>query len=88
MNIGLGLLVEAAAFLAAVYVVVQLRPRLPRPTTDLVLGSIGCVMGAGALLFQSDVSSTCNRPYNHVVIEGKDEDAIGFSQEELKRIEH
>jgi hypothetical protein len=56
MNIGLGLLVEAAAFLAAVYVVVELRPGLPRQTTDLVLGSIGCVMGAGALLFQSDVS--------------------------------
>src|SRR5688500_16415471 len=56
MNIGLGLFVEAAAFLAAVYVVVELRPRLPRQTTDLVLGSIGCVMGAGALLFQGDVS--------------------------------
>lgn len=56
MNIGLGLLVEAAAFLAAIYVVVELRPRLPRQTTDLVLGSIGCVMGAGALLFQRDVS--------------------------------
>ncbi len=52
MNIGLGLLVEVVAFLAAVYVVVALRPRLPRQTTDLVLGSIGCVMGAGALLFQ------------------------------------
>ena len=56
MNIGLGLLVVAAAFLAAIYVVVELRPRLPRQTTDLVLGSIGCVMGVGALLFQSDVS--------------------------------
>ncbi len=56
MNIGLGLLVEVAAFLAAVYVVVELRPRLPQQTTDLVLGSIGCVMGAGALLFQGDVS--------------------------------
>ena len=56
MNIGLGLLVEVVAFLAALYVVVALRPRLPQQTTDLVLGSIGCVMGAGALLFQEDVS--------------------------------
>ena len=46
----------AAAFLAAIYVVVELRPRLPHQTTDLVLGSIGCAMGAGALLFQTDVS--------------------------------
>jgi len=56
MNIGLGLLVEVVAFLAAAYVVVEMRPRLPQQTTDLVLGSIGCVMGAGALLFQRDVS--------------------------------
>jgi hypothetical protein len=56
MNIGLGVLVEVAAFLAAVYVVLELRPRLPQQASDLVLGSIGCVMGAGALLFQSDVS--------------------------------
>ena len=56
MNIGLGVLVEVVAFLAAVYVVVELRPRMPQQTADLVLGSIGCVMGAGALLFQRDVS--------------------------------
>jgi hypothetical protein len=56
MNIGLGVLVEVVAFLAAAYVVVEMRPRLPQQTTDLVLGSIGCVMGAGALLFQRDVS--------------------------------
>ena len=56
MNIGLGLLVEVVAFLAAAYVVVEMRPRLPQQTTDVVLASIGCVMGAGALLFQDDVS--------------------------------
>jgi hypothetical protein len=56
MNIGLGLLVEVVAFLAAAYVVVAMRPRLSQQTTDLVLGSIGCMMGAGALLFQGDVS--------------------------------
>lgn len=56
MNIGLGFLVEVVAFVAAAYVVVELRPRLPRQTTDLVLASIGCVMGAGALLFQRDAS--------------------------------
>jgi hypothetical protein len=56
MNIGLGLLVEVVAFLAAAYVVVEMRPRLSQQTTDLVLGSIGCAMGAGALLFQEDVS--------------------------------
>jgi hypothetical protein len=56
MNIGLGVLVEVVAFLAAVYVVVELRPRMPQQTADLVLGSIGCAMGAGALLFQRDVS--------------------------------
>jgi len=56
MNIGLGLLVEVVAFLAAVFVAVEVRPRLPQQTADLVLGSIGCVMGAGALLFQRDVS--------------------------------
>ena len=56
MNIALGLLVEVVAFLAAAYVVVEMRPRLPQQTADLVLGSIGCAMGAGALLFQSDVS--------------------------------
>jgi hypothetical protein len=56
MNIGLGLLVEVVAFLAAVYVAVEMRPRLPQQTADVVLASIGCVMGAGALLFQKDVS--------------------------------
>jgi len=56
MNIGLGLLVEVVAFVAAAYVVVALRLRVPQLTTDLVLASIGCVMGAGALLFQQDVS--------------------------------
>ncbi|MDP9119248.1 MAG: DUF3566 domain-containing protein, partial [Actinomycetota bacterium] len=55
MNIGLGLLVEVVAFVAAAYVV-GLRHRLTQFTTDLVLASIGCVMGAGALLFQQDVS--------------------------------
>ena len=58
MHIGLGLLVEVVAFSAAAYVVVALRPRLPRQTTDLVLGSVGCAIGAGALLFQRDVSLT------------------------------
>ena len=56
MNIGLGLLVEVVAFVAAAYVVVALRQRLTQFTTDLVLASVGCVMGAGALLFQQDVS--------------------------------
>ena len=55
-NIGLGVLVEVVAFGAAAYVVVALRPRYPRQMTDLLLASIGCVMGAGALLFQQDVS--------------------------------
>jgi Transmembrane domain of unknown function (DUF3566) len=58
MNIGLGLLVEVVAFAAAGYVLVALRPRLSQLTTDLVLASIGCVMGTGALLFQRDVSLT------------------------------
>jgi Transmembrane domain of unknown function (DUF3566) len=56
MHKGLGFLVEVAAFLAAAYVVVALRPRLPRQTTDVVLGAVGCAIGAGALLFQRDVS--------------------------------
>jgi hypothetical protein len=56
MNIGLGFLVEAVAFVAAAYVVLALRHRLAQLTTDLVLAAIGCVMGAGALLFQQDVS--------------------------------
>jgi Transmembrane domain of unknown function (DUF3566) len=56
MNIGLGLLIEVVAFAAAAYVFVALRPRLPQRTTDLLLASIGCVMGAGALLFQDDVA--------------------------------
>jgi hypothetical protein len=56
MNIGLGFLVEVVAFVAAAYVVVALRPRLPQQTTDVVLAAIGCAMGAGALLFQRDVS--------------------------------
>ncbi|MDQ4107852.1 MAG: DUF3566 domain-containing protein [Actinomycetota bacterium] len=56
MNIGLGFLVEAFAFVAAAYVVLALRHRLAQLTTDLVLAAIGCVMGAGALLFQQDVS--------------------------------
>jgi hypothetical protein len=56
MNIGLGFLVEVVAFVAAAYVVVALRRRLPQLTTDIVLASIGCVMGAGALLFQQDIS--------------------------------
>jgi transmembrane protein DUF3566 len=56
VNIGLGFLVEAVAFVAAAYVVLALRHRLAQLTTDLVLAAIGCVMGAGALLFQQDVS--------------------------------
>jgi hypothetical protein len=56
MNIGLGILVEAVAFVAAAYVVLALRHRLAQLTTDLVLAALGCVMGAGALLFQQDVS--------------------------------
>jgi hypothetical protein len=56
MSIGLGFLVEVVAFVAAAYVVVALRPRLPRQTTDIVLGAVGCAIGAGALLFQQDVS--------------------------------
>ncbi len=55
-NIGLGFLVEVVAFGAAAYVVVALRPRYPRQLIDLLLASIGCVIGAGALLFQQDVS--------------------------------
>lgn len=56
MNIGLGLLIVVVAFAAAAYVVIELRPRLPQRTTDLLLASIGCVMGVGALLFQDDIS--------------------------------
>lgn len=56
MSIGLGFLVEVVAFVAAAYVVVALRPRFPRQTTDIVLGAVGCAIGAGALLFQQDVS--------------------------------
>ena len=56
MNIGLGFLVEVVAFVAAAYVVVALRPRYPRQMTDLMLAAIGCAIGAGALLFQQDVS--------------------------------
>jgi hypothetical protein len=56
MNIGLGFLVEVVAFVAAAYVVVALRPRYPRQMIDLMLAAIGCVIGAGALLFQQDVS--------------------------------
>ena len=56
MNIGLGVLVEVVAFLAALYVVLRFGLGCPRQTTDIVLASIGCVMGAGALLFQADVS--------------------------------
>ncbi|HET9250032.1 MAG TPA: DUF3566 domain-containing protein [Actinomycetota bacterium] len=56
MNIALGLLIEVVAFAAAAYVVIALRPRLPQRTTDLLLGSVGCVMGVGALLFQTDVA--------------------------------
>jgi len=56
MNIGLGFVVVVVAFVAAAYVVVALRPRYPRPMTDLMLASVGCVIGAGALLFQQDVS--------------------------------
>jgi hypothetical protein len=58
MNIGLGFLVEAVVFAAAAYVVVSLRPRLPQLTTDVVLAAIGAAMGAGALLFQRDVTLT------------------------------
>jgi hypothetical protein len=58
MNIGLGFLVEVVAFAAAGYVVVALRRRLPQLTTDVLLASIGAAMGAGALLFQQDVSLT------------------------------
>jgi Transmembrane domain of unknown function (DUF3566) len=56
MNIALGLLIEVVAFGAAAYVVIALRPRLPQRTTDLLLASVGCVMGVGALLFQDDVA--------------------------------
>jgi hypothetical protein len=56
MHKGLGFLVEVVAFGAAAYIVVALRPRLPRQTTDIVLGAVGCAIGAGALLFQRDVS--------------------------------
>jgi len=58
MNIGLGFLVEVVAFAAAGYVVMALRRRLPQLTTDVLLASIGAAMGAGALLFQQDVSVT------------------------------
>jgi Transmembrane domain of unknown function (DUF3566) len=56
MNIALGLLIEVVAFGAAAYLVISLRPRLPQRTTDLLLASVGCVMGVGALLFQEDVA--------------------------------
>jgi hypothetical protein len=57
MNVGLGILVEAVAFVAAAYVVVELRRRLAPRTTGIVLAGVGAVMGAGALLFQRDVST-------------------------------
>jgi hypothetical protein len=56
MNAGLGLLVELLAFAAAAYVVVTMRSRYPQLVTDSILAAIGAAMGAGALLFQSDVS--------------------------------
>lgn len=56
MNIALGLLIVVVAFGAAAYVVIALRPRLPQRTTDLLLASVGCAMGVGALLFQDDVA--------------------------------
>ncbi len=56
MRTGLGFLIEVVAFAAAAYVVVGLRARLPRLTTDVVLGGIGVLMGVGALFFQQDPS--------------------------------
>jgi hypothetical protein len=55
MNVGLGVLVEVVAFAAAAYVVIEVRPRRPRLTTDAILAVIGAAMGIGALLFQADV---------------------------------
>jgi hypothetical protein len=56
MNVGLGLLIELLAFAAAAYVVIALRARSPQLVTDAILAAIGAAMGAGALLFQDDVS--------------------------------
>src|SRR5688572_14317058 len=56
MNAGLGFLIELLAFAAAAYVVVTMRPRYSQLVTDAILAAIGAAMGAGALLFQDDVS--------------------------------
>ena len=58
MNLPLGYLVELVAFAAAAYVVIEVRPRVGTTAGDLFLGAIGLVIGAGALLFQVDVSPT------------------------------
>ena len=56
MNLPLGFLIELTAFAAAAYVVIEVRPRVGAINGDLLLGTIGLVIGAGALLFQVDVS--------------------------------
>jgi hypothetical protein len=56
MNAGLGFLIELLAFAAAAYVVVTMRARYPQFVTNAILAAIGAAMGAGALLFQDDVS--------------------------------
>jgi transmembrane protein DUF3566 len=56
MNVGLGFLVELLAFGAAAYLLMVWRPRLPQVVGDALLAATGAAMGAGALLFQDDVS--------------------------------
>jgi hypothetical protein len=56
MNAGLGSLIELLAFASAAYVVVTMLPRYPQVVTYAILAAIGAAMGAGALLFQRDVS--------------------------------
>jgi hypothetical protein len=56
MNPGLGFLVELVAVGAAAYVLLAWRRSLPPLVVDALLGAAGAAMGAGALLFQDDVS--------------------------------
>jgi hypothetical protein len=56
MNVGLGFLVELLAFGAAASLLVVWRPRLPQLVGDAFVAATGAAMGAGALLFQDEVS--------------------------------
>ncbi|HET9671383.1 MAG TPA: hypothetical protein VFQ40_00870, partial [Actinomycetota bacterium] len=56
MNPGLGFLVELLAFAAAASLLLFWRSELPATVTEAMLAALGAAMGAGALLFQDDVS--------------------------------